>query len=753
MRQSSHVKVKDSIATHLLSVVFSFYILLTLAVTFAHMTVEFSDTREKVNHELMVIGNTFKSALAQALWDIHLVQLQPTFLGMVKSPDVIGIKLKDEWQRVFGSGRIKNNKGETVDIIKNDKGEIANSIKNNKGEIIDFINHDKKQSVFDFIGLLDDYFPMEYSFPLQHKNKGKFVTVGAATIYSSNKVVFDKVLSGFKLIIINAVIKTLALWFLFLVISRKLLSRPLASLTRAAEQLNLDKLNNLKITIETKGRNELKILEEAFNSMIQKLIGAREEIINQANQLKERNETLSTLSTDLKHSNHRLLTILDNTKALALVSDKKSAMLLIANTVLAEIPFGHFPRINIVYQDTDVYNTDGYISFCPTSIADSINGVMPEVNTMDSDELIFTPTFSEKLALPKDIKTTGHCLTATQLDLIARHGDRLQGMISIQDIDTSVITTEHLAFIDTLAHFLSLTIEKFEIYQGLERKVNERNSKLIAAFQQLANQHAELKATQQQLVQSEKLASIGTLTAGIAHEINNPTNFAYASVYMMQDEISEIKTFLKQLAGGDDADPDVLQAFEDKFAKLIELANTASEGTKRIKVIVGDLRSFTRFEDTKQEDVHLSKLIKSTVNLVSTQYHQINIEPVFISDPMLTCFPAKLSQVFMNVCVNACQAIETSQQINHELSGKLTITLIENTDQIIITFKDNGCGMNEKTQKKIFDPFYTTKDVGSGTGLGMAISFGIIEEHGGSLKVASAIGEGSTISIYLPLKA
>ncbi|MCJ8319563.1 MAG: transporter substrate-binding domain-containing protein [Colwellia sp.] len=284
-------------------------------------------------------------------------------------------------------------------------------------------------------------------------------------------------------------------------------------------------------------------------------------------------------------------------------------------------------------------------------------------------------------------------------------------------------------------------------------------SKKVAedAQKQVESQHHELLTTHQQLLQSEKMASLGTLTAGVAHEINNPTNFTYAAVYMMQSEIEEIKAFLKQLAGGDNADADVINSFDEKFKKLTELAKTASEGTERIKVIVEDLRTFARLDDAKQAQIHVSELITSTVHLVKTQFDNISIKTKFEYDPVLTCFPSKLNQVFMNIIVNACQSIKTKIKqnkeldSNYQLEGLINISTSVHDDYLIINVIDNGCGMDKLTQQKVCEPFFTTKDVGSGTGLGMAISFGIIEEHDGMLKIASKLNKGSDFSIYLPI--
>jgi len=276
------------------------------------------------------------------------------------------------------------------------------------------------------------------------------------------------------------------------------------------------------------------------------------------------------------------------------------------------------------------------------------------------------------------------------------------------------------------------------------------NRHLSTLYTQLKAAKLVAEEAQQTIIIQEKMSSLGTLTAGVAHEINNPINFIHAAVFMMNNEIIDIKAFLKQLAGGDNADEKVLLKFEDKFLKLIKLIDTASEGTNRIKGIVSDLQLFSRFDTSKQEETNLATLIQSTVHLVKTQYNMIDIYTDLNAEILVTCFPAKLNQVFMNIIVNACQAIETKKQSNDKLIGKIKITLLEEKNRTKIIFKDNGCGMDKTIQKKIFDPFFTTKVVGEGTGLGMAISFGIIEEHGGYFEICSNVNKGSVITVCLP---
>ncbi|MCJ8273520.1 MAG: hypothetical protein MJK04_29480, partial [Psychrosphaera sp.] len=219
------VDVKDSIATHLLKVVFSFYIFLTIAVTLAHMFAEFYSTRGEVEHELQVIGQTFEPGLAQALWDYNLEQLKPTFLGMVTFPTVEGIKLINEKGKIVGA-----------------TGRIINA----QDQPIQYVNEYDQQLVVGYTGLF------EHQFNIVFKRKDEDVIVGVATIYSSDRVVFEKVKLGFIFVIVNAMIKTVALWVLFLVISRRLLSRPLAMLTAATQQIDLDKLGEFKVSIVTK---------------------------------------------------------------------------------------------------------------------------------------------------------------------------------------------------------------------------------------------------------------------------------------------------------------------------------------------------------------------------------------------------------------------------------------------------------------------------------------------------------------------
>ncbi|NQZ05799.1 MAG: response regulator [Algicola sp.] len=296
--------------------------------------------------------------------------------------------------------------------------------------------------------------------------------------------------------------------------------------------------------------------------------------------------------------------------------------------------------------------------------------------------------------------------------------DYLTKPVSKQELLTRVET--HLKFLD--------------IHRNLEGKVLERTTQLIDM--------------QQQLIQSEKMAALGTLTAGVAHEINNPNNFIHLSSQNLEADLTKIQQFFIDLAS-DEADEDILASFRQQFTPLDKHLDTIKDGSERIKLIVQDLRAFTQLDAAEQKMVKLTDLLQSTINLVSTQYQPIT---TFVTDfkdqPELYCFPAQLNQVFMNLIVNACYAIETAQQDK----GEIIVGCQVIDDSIEITIKDNGCGMTAETKTKLFEPFYTTKEVGDGTGLGLSISFGIVQKHNGEIWAESELGVGSTFMVRLPTR-
>jgi signal transduction histidine kinase len=290
---------------------------------------------------------------------------------------------------------------------------------------------------------------------------------------------------------------------------------------------------------------------------------------------------------------------------------------------------------------------------------------------------------------------------------------------------------------------------------------------LTATVQTLGTTLTKLQETQQQMLLQEKMAGLGTLTAGVAHQINNPTNFVHVSAQIQQIDIAEFEQFVAELIEADGADgaPEVLAAFRQRFAKLSKNVSTMLSGTERIIGIVKDLRSFTRQGESARKFVRLSECLLSTVNLVRTIWlEKVEFITEFTDDPELECWPALLNQVFMNLLLNGCQAIEEKHaraaledgQQDEEPSGQrgklwLRLHLNPARDALMIVFEDNGTGIDAAIQARIMEPFFTTKEVGSGSGLGLSTAFGIVQKHGGSLEFTSTPGEGSCFTVTLPL--
>jgi two-component system, NtrC family, sensor kinase len=285
----------------------------------------------------------------------------------------------------------------------------------------------------------------------------------------------------------------------------------------------------------------------------------------------------------------------------------------------------------------------------------------------------------------------------------------------------------------------------------LEKQVGERTSELNQSLQ-------DLKLAQIQLIQSEKMASLGELTAGIAHEINNPINFVASSLQPLKRNLEALKSLIDQY------DEYAEQPSADKLQEIVDykeeidydytkdeiemLLSSISDGANRTTEIVKGLRNFSRLDESDRKKASLNEGIESTLLILQSNLKQKNIRLVKLLGemPEIQCYAGQLNQVFMNILNNAIQAMP--QQ------GTLTVkTFLDPQDHLIkIAISDTGSGIPEAVLNKIFDPFFTTKQVGEGTGLGLSISYGIVKKHNGTIEVQSEVGKGSTFVIQLPIQ-
>ena len=278
--------------------------------------------------------------------------------------------------------------------------------------------------------------------------------------------------------------------------------------------------------------------------------------------------------------------------------------------------------------------------------------------------------------------------------------------------------------------------------------------KKVSAELEQANRN--LKVAHVQQLQSEKMASIGQLAAGVAHEINNPIGFVSSNLGTLEKYIAKLHEFIsfqsRELESH--AHPERREQIEGRRNQLKidmvledinDLLAESREGVERVGKIVRDLKGFSRVDEAEYKMADIIECLESAVNIAWNEIkYKATLNRDFAELPHILCYPGQLNQVFVNLLVNSAQAIDTQ--------GTIELQAWEEDDQIYIQVRDNGCGISEENCKRIFDPFFTTKEVGKGTGLGLSISYDIIEKHRGEISVASREGEGTSFTIKLPIK-
>lgn len=287
-----------------------------------------------------------------------------------------------------------------------------------------------------------------------------------------------------------------------------------------------------------------------------------------------------------------------------------------------------------------------------------------------------------------------------------------------------------------------------ELYQSMEQQVKDRTKELESAY-------TELKSTQAMMVHSEKMRSLGELVAGITHEINNPVNFIYGNLIHLKNYTKDLMDVIEKYSEFNDDLTDehkaaIKQLKEDidldfLATDLPDLIRSCQEGTERTKNIILDLKNFSRLEEAVVNSIDLPREIDTTLNILHNKIkNKITVHKEYDENiPNIEGYGGQLNQVFMNILDNAAYAIKEK--------GDIWIRLHKKEDKIVLEFEDNGCGMDKVTAAKVFDPFYTTKPVGQGTGLGMAISYKVIKNHHGDISIESEAGKGTKFTLTLPL--
>lgn len=335
-------------------------------------------------------------------------------------------------------------------------------------------------------------------------------------------------------------------------------------------------------------------------------------------------------------------------------------------------------------------------------------------------------------------------------------------IIGFSILASFIFSIQFLHARQSVRKFIDLTIRRTDeltnINSDLVDEILERTklqAELLNKNYEISEANDQLKAARVQLIQKEKLASLGLLSAGIAHEMNNPIGFVKSNLSMLRkysERIINLVSSLDKIEHGETniSIKDRIEAakVEYKYTSLIKnmplTIEESLEGIERVQQIIHDLKLFSRMEESEWVESDIHEGIDSTLNIIRSEIKDIaEIHKDYGDIPKVTCVPSQINQVIMNLLMNSVHAIAPH--------GKIYIRTFTESTFLYIEIRDNGCGISQDIIDRIFDPFFTTKEVGKGTGLGLSLSYGIIEKHGGSLLVSTKIGVGSTFTIKLPL--
>ena len=295
-------------------------------------------------------------------------------------------------------------------------------------------------------------------------------------------------------------------------------------------------------------------------------------------------------------------------------------------------------------------------------------------------------------------------------------------------------------------------------YQNLEQEVADRTEEIAQAYE-------ELKESQEQLIQSEKMASLGEMVAGVAHEINTPLGYVNSNVDTVKLNFQDMNGLLTSLHAiylearstkrSNKKISQLLSATLKQYVQIKkdeiidesqQLLDDSSHGLEEISKLVTSLKDFARLDRQSTAGVNIHDCIDSSLKIATNHIRENNVTIVreFDELPHIVCTPSKLNQLFLNIITNGCQAMKQD-------GGQLTVKTRLKDESIVISFNDQGIGMDDKTVQKMFDPFFTSKPIGEGTGLGMSIAYKIVQAHNGKIQVKSKPGVGTTLAIQLPI--
>ncbi|MGK7929006.1 MAG: ATP-binding protein [Spirulina sp.] len=507
----------------------------------------------------------------------------------------------------------------------------------------------------------------------------------------------------------------------------------------------------LESTLETESLPEqIQAFQEKIDSLTQTIIQLESEAMEEKEKQKKREETLKLfqkLNQEISATND--IEKIYQMVVRSLAEDIGFDRVIIYHSQMSRfVPIAH-------YGYAEDWNLNRLVHPFFRDLARQRKGILVNSNTKNNPLAAFTEDFQVEyfMALPFAV--------FDQFDRILFVGNQKENTLV-----RPRLTNKDLEVLRMLSNQITIAFQQIELYEQSRRSAREASDRARELRQTLK----KLKSTQAQLIQNEKMAGLGQLVAGIAHEINNPVNFIYGNIAHLkdytQDLLEIIQIYHENCAS---IPPELVEIIEDKDPDFIlqdmpKLLKSMRNGAERIREIVISLKLFSRFDEAECKTVDIHDGLNSTLQILNHRLHDIETVKIYGNLPKLECYAGLLNQVFMHLIVNAIDAIEEKEQRRlpetrwenhlHNNSQRITIlTEYQEKGAIVIRIRDNGIGMSETIRRKIFDPFFTTKPVGQGTGMGLSVSYQIVtEKHKGMLQCTSILGEGTEFAIELPVK-
>ncbi|MEK6561181.1 MAG: ATP-binding protein, partial [Nitrospirota bacterium] len=366
-------------------------------------------------------------------------------------------------------------------------------------------------------------------------------------------------------------------------------------------------------------------------------------------------------------------------------------------------------------------------------------------------------TLIKKLVTDGELRNKG-------MNLMSKDGSRIPVVLNgslIRNEDNKIDAVVLIA--RDMRDIYQLITELSQLNEDLEERVKNRTDELRVARDASEEALKKLQQTQAQLVQNDKMASVGQLSAGIAHEINNPTGFVLSNLKTLEEYINDIRcliteydTLLQRCIGISDEDVSCIVKNIEKFKEKIDVVfllhdiaqifKETQDGMRRISKIVRDMKEFSHAGSDKPEYTDVNKGLESTLNIVWNEIkYKAEARTLYGDIPHVLCYPQQLNQVFMNILVNAAHAIEGK--------GVITLRTFSENGNVVIEISDTGKGISPEHLSHIFEPFFTTKPVGMGTGLGLSVAYAIIKKHNGEITVDSKVGAGTRFQVCIPVES